>query len=64
MKKPARVLASFFLTRVRLVTGDRPQMARWRSLLLFFLFNNQVDATSFFGILPDRPIEVGVSFPL
>ncbi|UCH19524.1 MAG: potassium transporter Kup [Deltaproteobacteria bacterium] len=56
--------ASYYLGREKLSIGSNPVMSRWRSNLFIFLSRNSMDAASFFGIPPDRIIEVGVQLQL
>ncbi|HUR70179.1 MAG TPA: potassium transporter Kup [Candidatus Thermoplasmatota archaeon] len=50
---------TFFLGRERLISTDRPGMARWRERLFSFMSRNAQQATEYFRIPPDRVIEVG-----
>jgi KUP system potassium uptake protein len=50
---------SYFLGRERLVLRDRPLMARWREKLFIVMQHNQSSATDFFGIPPNRVVELG-----
>jgi len=56
--------ASFFLGREKLGISDNPGMSRWRSNLFVFLSKNSMDASSYFGIPPNRAIEVGIQLDL
>ena len=56
--------ASFFLGREKLSMGEKPRMRPWRSSLFSFMSRNAMDSSSFFGIPPDRIIEVGVRLEL
>jgi len=56
--------ASYYLGREKLSIGPDPRMSRWRSNLFIFMSRNAMDAASFFGIPPDRIIEVGVQLQL
>lgn len=56
--------ASYYLGREKLAIGSDPLMGRWRSNLFIFLSRNSMDAAAFFGIPPDRIIEVGVQLQL
>lgn len=50
---------SFFLGRENLLpTGSSP-MARWRKMLFIFMARNAWNASSFFGLPPDRVVELG-----
>ncbi len=50
---------SFFLGRERVVSGAQPGMASWRDRLFAFLSRNALGATDYYGIPPDRVVEVG-----
>jgi KUP system potassium uptake protein len=50
---------SFFLGRERLVAKVRPLMARWRERLFIAMQHNQLSATEFFRIPPNRVVELG-----
>jgi len=51
---------SFFVGRERLRAAARSTVgARWRQRLFIFVANNALNATEFFGIPPNRAIEVG-----
>ncbi len=51
---------SFFVGRERLRAAKRSSLkSRWRQKLFIFLSNNTLGATEFFGIPPNRAIEVG-----
>lgn len=56
--------ASFFLGREKLGISDNPGMSRWRANLFVFLSKNSMDASSYFGIPPNRAIEVGIQLDL
>jgi KUP system potassium uptake protein len=50
---------TFFLGRERIISTKRPGLMRWRELLFGWLSMNARQATAYFGIPPDRVIEVG-----
>jgi KUP system potassium uptake protein len=50
---------TFFLGRERLISTDRPGMARWRERLFSYMSRNSQQATAYFRIPADRVIEVG-----
>jgi KUP system potassium uptake protein len=50
---------SFFLGRETLFTSGESRMAQWRKLLFIFMSRNSWNATSFFGLPPDRVVELG-----
>ena len=50
---------SYFLGRERLIPSGRSQMPRWRKKLFSILSRNARSATEFFGIPPNRVVELG-----
>jgi KUP system potassium uptake protein len=50
---------SYFLGRERLIPTGRSPMSRWRKKLFSFLSRNARSATEFFGIPPNRVVELG-----
>jgi len=50
---------SYFLGRERLIPTGRSRMSRWRKKLFSFLSRNARSATEFFGIPPNRVVELG-----
>lgn len=50
---------SFFLGRERLVPKVKPLMSRWRERLFIAMQHNQLSATEFFRIPPNRVVELG-----
>ena len=55
--KPAET--SYFLGRERLIATGRSPMVRWRKKLFSFMSRNARSATEFFGIPPNRVVELG-----
>ncbi|MDB4969766.1 MAG: trkD [Myxococcales bacterium] len=55
---------SFYLGRETLLTSGRSQMARWRKYLFAFLSRNSRTATAFFGLPPNRVVELGTQVEL
>lgn len=55
---------SYFLGRETLLTTGKSGMSRWRKLLFAFLSRNARSATSFFGIPPNRVVEMGAQIEL
>ncbi len=55
---------SYFLGRETLLTTGKSGLARWRKLLFGFLSRNARPATSFFGIPPNRVVEMGAQIEL
>ena len=56
--------ASFFLGRETLLTTGPARMWRWRKALFSFLSRNARSATAFFGIPPNRVLELGTQIEL
>jgi KUP system potassium uptake protein len=59
---PART--SFFLGRETLLTSGASKMFRWRKALFSFISRNSRSATQYFGIPPDRVVELGMQINL
>jgi KUP system potassium uptake protein len=59
---PERV--TYILGRETLLATDRPGMAIWRERLFAFMSRNAGRATEFFGIPPDRVLEIGAQIEL
>ena len=55
---------SFFLGRETLLTTGRSGISRWRKALFAFLSRNAQPATAFFGIPPNRVVEMGTQIEL
>lgn len=51
---------TFFLGRETLILTHKPGMAFWRKYLFFFMSRNARSATSFFGLPPNRVVELGI----
>jgi KUP system potassium uptake protein len=56
--------ASFYLGRETLLVTGKGKMARWRKLLFAFLARNSRTATAFFGLPPNRVVEMGAQIEL
>jgi KUP system potassium uptake protein len=50
---------SYFLGREQLIPTGRSQMPRWRKKLFVFMSRNAQSATQFFGLPPNRVVELG-----
>jgi KUP system potassium uptake protein len=50
---------TYFLGRETIVSTSRPGMAEWREKLFSLMSRNATTATAFFGIPPDRVVELG-----
>jgi KUP system potassium uptake protein len=51
---------TYYLGRPTLIASRRGHMMKWRKLLFAFLARNSRPATQFFGIPPDRVVELGM----
>ncbi len=56
--------ASYFLGRESLLTTGPAPLARWRKALFAFLSRNARPATQFFGLPPNRVVEMGAQIEL
>jgi len=54
---PAKM--SFYLGRETLLTTGTSRMMRWRKSLFSFMSRNAANPTTFFGIPPNRVVELG-----
>ena len=55
---------SYYLGRERLLPTGRARMARWRKKLFVFMSRNAQPATQFFGLPPNRVVELGAQVEL
>jgi len=55
---------SYFLGRETLLTTGDSKMFRWRKALFSFISRNARSATQYFGIPPDRVVELGMQISL
>jgi KUP system potassium uptake protein len=55
---------TFFLGRETLLASSREGMSRWRKALFAFVSRNARSATAYFGIPPDRVVELGMQIEL
>ncbi len=55
---------SYFLGRETLLITGRSKLARWRKTLFAFLSRNAQPATAFFGIPPNRVVELGAQIEI
>jgi KUP system potassium uptake protein len=55
---------SFYLGRETLLVSGRAKMARWRKHLFAFSSRNSRTATAFFGLPPNRVVEMGAQIEL
>jgi KUP system potassium uptake protein len=56
--------ASYFLGRERLLASKLPGMAIWREKLFAFLSSNSLSATTFYGLPPNRVVELGAQIEI
>jgi KUP system potassium uptake protein len=56
--------ASYYLGRETLVVSGVSSMARWRKRLFSFISKNARPATAYFGLPPERVVELGVQVRL
>ncbi|MBK9036882.1 MAG: potassium transporter Kup [Myxococcales bacterium] len=57
-------ITTFYLGRQSLITTGRTRMARWRKILFSFLSRNARPPTDFFGLPPNRVVELGLQIEL
>jgi KUP system potassium uptake protein len=55
---------TYFLGRETLIPSPSPGMARWRKILFAFTSRNARSATAYFGIPPNRVMELGMQIEL
>jgi KUP system potassium uptake protein len=55
---------TYYLGRETLISSNRPGMARWRKMLFAFVSRNARSATAYFGIPPNRVVELGMQVEL
>jgi KUP system potassium uptake protein len=55
---------TYYLGRESLLASKKPGMARWRKRLFAFVSRNALPATAYFGIPPDRVVELGMQIEL
>jgi KUP system potassium uptake protein len=55
---------SFFLGRETVIPAHRAGMALWRERIFAFLSRNAQPATAFYGIPPDRVMEIGIQIEI
>ena len=57
--EPTLMDTSFFLSRETFLPSARPDLPRWQEKIFIHLANAALDATRFFGLPPNRVIELG-----
>jgi KUP system potassium uptake protein len=55
---------TYYLGRETIIAGNARGMAKWRKRLFGFISKNAVSATAYFGIPPDRVVELGMQIEL
>ncbi len=55
---------TYYLGRETLIASGKPGMARWRKRLFAFVSRNARSATAYFGIPPNRVVELGMQVEL
>jgi KUP system potassium uptake protein len=55
---------SYFLGRETLLTSGKSGMQSWRKALFAYMSRNARPATAFFGIPPERVVELGTQIEL
>ena len=50
---------TYFLGRETIISAEKPGMARWRERLFALMMRNARPATSYFGLPPNRVVELG-----
>jgi len=50
---------SYYLSRETIIASDKPGMALWRERLFGFMLRNAKPASAFFGLKPNRVVELG-----
>ena len=55
---------SYYLGRETLLTSGKSQMWRWRKGLFAFISRNARPATAYFGLPPNRVVELGMQVHL
>jgi len=55
---------TYYLGRETLLTGGRSKMMRWRKALFTFMSRNAGNPTAYFGIPPNRVVELGTQLEL
>jgi KUP system potassium uptake protein len=55
---------SYYLGRETLLSTGKSGMSRWRKALFAFVLRNARPATSYFGLPPNRVVELGMQIDL
>lgn len=62
--KANKMETSYFLGRERVLPTGKTKMARWRKKLFVFMSRNAQSATQYFGLPPNRVVELGAQIQL
>ena len=62
--KTQKLETSFYLGRERLLPTGTSPMARWRKKLFIVMSRNAQSATNYFGLPPNRVVELGAQLQL
>jgi KUP system potassium uptake protein len=55
---------SYYLTRETIIASDKPGMALWRERLFGIMLRNATPASAFFGLQPNRVVELGAQIQI
>jgi KUP system potassium uptake protein len=55
---------SYYLSRETIIASDRPGMALWRERLFGVMLRNATPASAFFGLQPNRVVELGAQIQI
>jgi KUP system potassium uptake protein len=55
---------SYYLGRETLLTSGTSKLSRWRKALFSFVSRNALSATNYFGLPPNRVVELGMQVDL
>jgi KUP system potassium uptake protein len=55
---------TYYLGRETLIASSRTGMSRWRKLVFAFISRDSTSATAYFGIPPNRVVELGMQVEL
>jgi len=55
---------SYYLSRETIIPSERPGMALWRERLFGVMVRNATPASAFFGLKPNRVVELGAQIEI
>jgi KUP system potassium uptake protein len=55
---------TYYLSRVTIIPSRQPGMAAWRERLFGFMQRNATPVSAFFGLTPNRIIELGTQIEI